>query len=87
MEALIEKKEKDKVILKISPADHTYMNLLVDTLYSVGAEAAYRRRHPLLPDFYLKIIYKKPKEALKKAFESIKKDLETLSSLMEEELK
>jgi DNA-directed RNA polymerase subunit L len=74
----ITEETKTKIRFFLPEMDHTFSNILVDTLYSIsGVEiAAYSIDHPLTgkPEFIIKTKDIAPKEALKAACEKIKEN-------------
>tara|TARA_Y100000310_G_scaffold335367_2_gene417239 strand:- start:852 stop:1121 length:270 start_codon:yes stop_codon:yes gene_type:complete len=77
MELNILEESKKRMVFELKGEDHTFCDLLKETLWKVkGVEvASYRIEHPLVgvPKFLIETKGIEPREALKKALTSIKK--------------
>ncbi len=82
MELEIINQEDNKIRFELKQEDHTFANLLVDTLQDMEEVkiAQYDMKHPQIssPNIYLETKEEKPKEVLKKAVEKIQETMQNL---------
>jgi DNA-directed RNA polymerase subunit L len=81
MELTVLSESKKRMVFQLRGEGHAFCNLLKEALTKVNGVtvASYRIDHPLvgIPEFVIETTGIEPREALKKALASLKKDIKT----------
>jgi DNA-directed RNA polymerase subunit L len=64
-------KDKEKIVLEIESENHTYLNLLRESVWKAGGEASYIIQHPYLSEPKFIVKSKNPAKTLSDAIELI----------------